>query len=58
MTFRELRKSKGLTTKYVAEKLGIKDTTLTRKERENRFNALQVYALCELYGVKLEEIDI
>ena len=58
MTFRELRKSRGLTTKYVAEKLGIKTTTLTRKERNNSFNTLQVKTLCDLYGVNVEEVDI
>ena len=58
MSLREARKARGLTAKYVAEKLGIKPESLTRKERENRFNALQVYMLCELYNVRPEELNI
>lgn len=58
MVFRELRKKKGLTAEYVAEKLGIKTTTLTRKERENRFTTLQIQVLCSLYDVRPEDINI
>ncbi len=54
MTLRELRKARGLTTRFVAEKLGIRPTTLTRKERENSFTALQMQTLCELYGVRVD----
>ena len=57
MTFREIRKQKGFTTEYVAEKLGIKPRTLNRKERENSFGALQKGILCKMYDVKIEEID-
>lgn len=48
---REKRIEKGLTTKYVAEYLGIKRETLTRKERENSFTLHQLRLLKELYGV-------
>ena len=58
MTLREARKLKGFTSKFVAEKLGIKQRTLNKKERENSFNVLQVRQLCELYGVRIEELSI
>ena len=55
MTLREIRKQKGLTTKYVAEKLGIKPRSLNKKERDNSFTVLQLQILCDLYGVSLVE---
>lgn len=58
MKLRSLREAKGLTTKYVAEQLGIKPQSLTKKERTNKFNVLQLAKLCELYGVKIKDIDI
>lgn len=61
MNPRELREKKGFTTKYIAEQLGIKPTTLTKKERTNSFaafNSLQIGKLCELYDVKVEELNI
>lgn len=58
MKLREIRKEKGLTSKFVAEKLGIKTSTLNRKERDNSFTVLQLGKLCELYGVELKEINI
>lgn len=51
-TLREYRQSKGLSTKYVAEKLGIKPRTLNYKERNNVFNSLQLAMLCSLYEIK------
>lgn len=58
MSPREIREQKGYTTKYVAEKLGIKRESLTRKERNNTFSALQLEKLCEVYDVRIDEIDI
>lgn len=58
MTPREIRKEKGFTSKFVAEKLGIKTSTLNRKERNNSFTILQMEKLCELYGVELSDFDI
>jgi DNA-binding XRE family transcriptional regulator len=58
MTLREIRKLKGFTTQYVAEKLGIKPRSLNKKERDNKFTVLQAETLCLLYGVRLEEVDI
>ena len=60
MTPREARKAKGLNTDYVAEKLGIKTRTLNLKERRNTikaFSTLQSKALCELYEVRLDDLD-
>ena len=57
MTKREKRISKGLTTKYVAEKLGIAVATLNKKERDDTFNALQTEKLCELYDCRIDEFD-
>ena len=58
MSLRDARKRKGLTAKYVADKLGIRPTTLTRKERTNSFSVLQMQFLCNLYEVKVDEIDV
>lgn len=58
---RELRESKGLTTRFVAGQLGIKPQTLTKKERTESFtafNALQICKLCELYNVRVEDLNI
>jgi transcriptional regulator with XRE-family HTH domain len=55
---REIRKLKGLTAKFVADKLGIKTSTFNRKERANSFTTLQLAVLCELYGVELKDLDI
>ena len=57
MTFREIRKQKGLTSEYVADQLGIKPRTLNKKERENSFGTFQKGILCRLYDVKIEEVD-
>ena len=58
MTFREIRKLKGFTSTYVAEKLGITPRTFNLKERDNKFTALQSEKLCELYDVKIDDVDI
>ena len=58
MKLREIRKTKGLTSEYVANRLGIKPRTLNKKERENSFSVLQLKELCNLYDVRIEEIDI
>lgn len=58
MTLKEARQAKGLTTKYVAEKLGIHPKSLNRKERENSFNTLQLEKLCELYDVRIDDLNI
>lgn len=58
MTLKEIRISKGYTTKYVAEKLGVTARTLNKKERDNKFTTLQLEKLCELYKVRLGQIDI
>ena len=56
-TFREWRKVKGLTTKYVGERLDITAPTLTAKERgKYPFTKVQEMILCELYGVKIEQV--
>lgn len=52
-SFREWRKERGYTTKYVADKLGITVPTLTAKERgKYDFTVLQKKILCDLYGVE------
>lgn len=58
MTLKDIRIQKGYTTKYVAEQLGITPRSLNKKERENKFTVLQVETLCELYQVKIDEVDI
>lgn len=59
MKLRDLRKKSGLTTKYVANQLGIKPRTLNQKERDNSFTTLQLEKLCDLYKVRLDQsIDI
>lgn len=55
-TVREWRKEKGLSTDYVADKLGIKRETLTRKERNDDFTLFQLKLLCELFKIELEQI--
>ena len=57
MTLREARKKKGYTSKYVAEKLGIKERTLNKKERENKFTLHQLMELCNLYNVSLSDLS-
>lgn len=58
MSPRDIRKQKGFTTKYVAEQLGIKPRSLNKKERDNSFTTLQLSKLCELYDVRIGDIDI
>jgi len=57
MTLREARKKKGYTSRYVAEKLGIKERTLNKKERENKFTLHQLMELCNLYNVSLSDLS-
>lgn len=57
MNLRDLRKIKGYTVKYVADQLGIKPRTLNKKERDNSFTVLQMEKLCELYNVRINEIN-
>ncbi len=55
-TFREWRKEKGLTSSYVADKLGISVYTLNAKERgDSNFNLRQRKALCDLYDIKISD---
>lgn len=56
MTIREWRKSKGYTTDYVAEHLGITRATLNRKERNKDFTVFQLKLLCELFGINANQI--
>ena len=56
-TFREWRKEKGFTTKFVSGKLDIAAPTLTAKERgKYPFTKVQESILCELYGIKSEQV--
>lgn len=54
----DIRKSKGLSRKFVAEYLGIKRDTLTAKELGYRhFTVDDIRKLAELYQIALEEIE-
>lgn len=56
-TFRDWRKEKGYTTRFVSEKLDITAPTLTAKERgKYPFTKLQEAILCELYSIKIDQV--
>ena len=55
-TLREWRISKGMTSAYVSNYLGIQARTLNYKERKNSFTMQQVKLLCDLFGISIEEI--
>lgn len=53
----DIRKEKGLTRKYVAEQIGMKELTLQHKELGyRRFTVSDIRKLTELYQVSLAEI--
>lgn len=56
-TYRDWRKERGYTTKYVAGILEISPTTLTAKERGDvKFTKLQQKMLCDVYKISIEQI--
>ena len=55
-TLREYRKLNGLSTDYVAKKLMIKPRTLNDKERNNKFTAIQLSILCDLYKIDASNV--
>lgn len=56
-TFRDWRKERGYTTKYVAGVLEISPTALTARERRGRgFSKLEQKILCELYNIRIEQV--
>lgn len=55
-TFRQWRKENGLTSKFVADKLGISVYTLNSKERgDSAFSLRQRKMLCDLYGIDISD---
>ena len=58
-TVRELRNEKGLSSKYVAEKLNLKKSAYLRRERnEVEFSAKEIIDFAKLLGVPAEEIKV
>ena len=56
-TFRDWRKERGYTTKYVAGVLEISPTALTARERgEVMFTKLQQKILCDLYRISIKQV--
>lgn len=56
-TFREWRKEKGYTTKYIASKIGITPYTLNRKEYGKAdFTKVQEMLLCNIYEIKMSQV--
>lgn len=57
-SFRDWRKEKGYTTRFVSEQLGISIYSVNAKERgEARFTKLEQCSLCKLYDITLEQVQ-
>lgn len=58
-TLKEWRNERGLQTRYVAEKLGIKTSTFCHKEKGRRhFNVAETQALLDIYKIDLSQVEI
>lgn len=54
---KEIRIEQGLKANYVAEAIGMKPATLSRKENGlRRFTITEAQALCKLYKVNMKDI--
>ena len=54
--FRELRFSEGLTQSEVCENVNLHPNTIARMENGHNMTLLSLFALCDFYGVTLNEI--
>ena len=56
-TIKQLRKEKGLTGKFVAQKIGVDQPTYSVKENMKRkFSVKEMAMLCDLFGVGYKDI--